>query len=220
MSNIPNISTPAWSQANPSAFLLMVDLDWPLDNERVPRLHWLVTGLTLSSANPSPDGNNTAVVNIPDPPVVQYMQPAPPVGDIAHSYNFYLFATLPDFVLPSQYTGLGDGDSFDENGALIAAESRVPFDVEQFLLDCGVDDSDVLARNHVRVRNLTGTDPNKTFPPARQATGTLEDVVPEQSAAPSQSSSSGRSSALRELETSMWLWAALFVLEGLMQAVV
>lgn len=220
MSNIPNISTPAWDQANPSALLFMVDLDWPRDNQRVSRLHWLATGLTLSSTTPPPDGNNTALVDMPDPSVVQYMQPAPPVGDIAHSYNFYLFATPPSFVLPSQYTNLGDGDSFDENGTLIAAETRAPFDVEQFLLDCGLDDSDVLARNHIRVRNLAGTDPTVTFPPARQATGTLEDVVPEQGAASSQPAATTGGALSLESGASMWTWTVLFVLNGLMYIVV
>ena len=181
MSNTPNISTPAWSPSTPSALLFMVDLDWPLDTQRVSRLHWLVTGLTLSGSTAPPDGNNTAVLNIPDPPVAQYMPPAPPVGDVAHSYHFYLFATPPSFSLPSQYLGLGEGDSFDENGTITGAETRAPFDVNQFLLDCGLDEQDVLARNHVRVRNLAGH-PTTTFPPAREATGTLEDVVPEESA--------------------------------------
>ncbi|KAF3037988.1 hypothetical protein E8E12_008059 [Didymella heteroderae] len=221
MSNIPSISTPTWNQADPSALLFMVDLDWPLDNTRVSRLHWLATGLTLSGAAPPPDGSNTTAVavNIPDPPVVQYMPPAPPVGDMAHSYAFYLFATPRSFVLPSVYTRLGDSDAFDENGTLIAAESRAPFDVGTFLADCGLDDADLLARNHVRVRNLAGTDPSKTFPPARQATGALEGGVLEPGVEETRrvaSSSSGGSSTLRESEIGAWRWAALFVLDGLL----
>lgn len=221
MSNIPNISTPAWNQANPSALLLMLDLDWPLDTRRVSRLHWLVPGLTLSGATPPPDGSNTSLLTIPDPPVVQYMPPAPPIGDIAHSYIFYLFATPPAFVLPSQYTGLGDGDERHENGTLKAAHARAPFDTQQFLRDCKLDEDNVLASNYVRVRNLAGTDPKKTFPPARQATGALEDVVSEQGTEVSQSSassssSSGRPRIVRQDEVSVWRWLAIFILDGLM----
>jgi hypothetical protein len=72
----------------------MVDLDCPLGepglkptplaNQCVSRLHWLVTALTLSNATPPPDGTSTAVLSIPDPPVVQYTPPAPPAGDIEH----------------------------------------------------------------------------------------------------------------------------------------
>jgi hypothetical protein len=211
MSNIPNISTPTWNPSNPSAFLFMVDLDWPLDNQRVSRLHWLVTGLTLSGTAPPPDGNNTALVNIPDPPVVQYMQPAPPVGDVAHSYNFYLFSTPPTFSLPSQYHGLGDGDSFDENGTMFGAETRAPFDVNQFLLDCGLDEEDVLARNHVRVRNLAGH-PTTTFPPARQATGTLEDVVPGESGTGQPVAATGDAGCPKP--AGFWVWTVIFLLNG------
>ena len=181
MSNIPNISTPSWNLANPTALLFMVDLDWPLNNERVPRLHWLATGLTLSSTTPLPDSNNTTTLNFPTPPVVNYMQPAPPVGDIAHSYNFYLFGLPTGFQLPSPYANLGNGDMLDEDGKIVGGSERAPFNVNQFLLDCGLDEQNLLARNHVRVRNLAGH-PTMSFPPPRQATGMAKELVPEESA--------------------------------------
>ena len=162
---------------------------------------------------PPPDGNNTALLDIPEPPVVQYMQPAPPVGDVAHSYNFYLFSTPATFTLPSQYSNLGDGDSFDQDGTLIAAEARAPFDVNQFLLDCGLDEEDVLARNHVRVRNLAGH-PTTTFPPARQATGTVGDVVPEQSAGSAQPPAATGGAGCVEPHIGFWAVAGLLLLKG------
>ncbi|KAF2622965.1 hypothetical protein BU25DRAFT_425223 [Macroventuria anomochaeta] len=156
MSNIPDISTPAWDPSTPSALLFMVDLDWPLDNQRVSRLHWLVTGLTLSSTTP-PSGREQYRS-------FEYPRPA---GGAVHA---------------ACASCLGNGDSFDDDdGTLVAAETRAPFVVSQFLLDCGLDEAHVLARNHVRVRNLAGH-PTTTFPPARQATGTLEDAVSEESA--------------------------------------
>jgi hypothetical protein len=158
----------------------MVDLDWPLENTRVSRLHWLVTDLTLTTSSPPLDGNNTALLNIPDPHAVAYLRPAAPVGDIAHSYNFYLFAQPAGFTLPSQYSGLDDPDSVNEDGELVGGDARAPFDVQLFLSDCGLDEGDLLARNHVRVRDLAGH-ATTSFPPARAATGVVEDLVPEES---------------------------------------
>lgn len=150
---------------------------------------------------------------------MNYMIPKPPVGDVAHSYAFYLFSVPPSFSLPSQYTGLGSGDFFDDEGTLIGAETRAPFNVTQFLLDCGLDDDDLLARNHVRVRDLAGH-PTQTFPPPRQATGSIENEVPEESAG----SGSGSGTVQNQVATGgaewkgegsiMGMWAAMAMVSG------
>lgn len=201
----------------------MVDLDWPLENERVSRLHWLATGLTLSSTASPPDGNTTALLTIPDPHATAYMPPAPPIGDVAHSYAFYLFSVPPSFSLPSQYQGLDAGDSVDENGTLTGAETRAPFNVNQFLLDCGLADDDMLARNHVRVQNLAGH-PTTTFPPPRQATGTIEDAVPEQSNTTGSGqgavSTGGVEGGAGGVGVGMWVWSVMAVVSGVMCFVV
>lgn len=223
MSNVPNISTPTWDASNPSGLIFMVDLDWPLENERVSRLHWLATGLTLSSTTPPPDGNTTALLTIPDPHAITYMPPAPPIGDVAHTYAFYLFSVPPSFAVPPQYQDLDAGDTVDENGTLTGAETRVPFNVNQFLLDCGLAEDDVLARNHVRVRNLAGH-PTTTFPPPRQTTGTIEDEVPE----PSSTAGSGQGAVStggvrgrgEGVGMGLWVWSAMAVLSGVLCFVV
>lgn len=178
MSNTPNISTPAWPTSSSTALLFMLDLDWPLAHTRVSHLHWLATSITLAlspDGTPSPsDENSTALLSIPSPFAVQYLPPAPPTGDVAHTYAFFLFATPASFSLPAQYADLGAADARDENGTLIPAEARAGFDVDVFLADCGLSEADLLARNHVRVRDLAGSPEREGgFPPAREEGGVM-----------------------------------------------
>jgi hypothetical protein len=147
MENAPQILTPTWPSSSGSGMLIMLDLDFPLDDTRVSSLHWLVTGLTPSSTSPTRE--NPANLTIPNS-AVEYQQPAPPIGDVAHTYAFYLIAPLPtSFTLPSS-----------------AVANRTPFDLRQFLADGGLSEENVIARNHFRVRNLKGT-PTAGFPAAR-----------------------------------------------------
>ncbi|KAF1920411.1 hypothetical protein BDU57DRAFT_508721 [Ampelomyces quisqualis] len=123
----------------------MLDLDAAYQDRRVSSLHWLVTGVTVAG---SPSAQNPASLTIP-PPQVDYQAPEPPIGDIAHTYAFYLIAPVPASVnLPASL-----------------ATNRTPFDLAQFLLDARLENA-VVARNHLRVRNLKGT-PTAAFPAPR-----------------------------------------------------
>ncbi|KAH7085544.1 phosphatidylethanolamine-binding protein [Paraphoma chrysanthemicola] len=148
----PNISTPSWPSSGGSGVLIMLDLDAPYENTRVSSLHWLVTGVTLANEAMSPSAENRVELNKPSPQVA-YEKPEPPIGDVAHTYAFYLFAPTPaSFSIPPSYGNL--------------AERRTPFNLTQFLQDCGLEEQSAIARNHFRVRNLAGT-PTGTFPPPR-----------------------------------------------------
>ncbi|KAF2024679.1 PEBP-like protein [Setomelanomma holmii] len=144
----PSISTPVWvaGASNPGqGVLLAVDLDVPRNGTRVQLLHWLATNVTLGASN----SLGSTPLNVPNSPV-PYLQPSPPVGDVPHAYTFIVFPQPANFSIPSQYAGL--------------AQSRVPFNVSQFVRDAGL--GQALAANYISVQNLTGT-PTTTYPPAR-----------------------------------------------------
>jgi hypothetical protein len=188
MSNIPNVSTPAWG-STASGMIIMLDLDVPRDNTRVSLVHWLVTGVALTSSNPPPSGENTVLLTSPEP-AVSYIRPDPPVGDIAHSYHFYLFQQPDNFALPPQYRNLED--------------NRAPFNLTQFLADSGIPETGLLASNHFRVRNLSGS-PETTFPPPRATTIDLE-ASPSESAATTGSQQSAGSTASIAWEKGVLAW--------------
>jgi phosphatidylethanolamine-binding protein (PEBP) family uncharacterized protein len=145
LNSTPNVSTPSWSSSGESGLLLMVDLDAPYEDRRVSSLHWLVTGVTVSG---SPSAENPSTLTIPSPQV-EYLGPEPPIGDIAHTYAFYLIAPVPSSL----------------NIPASLAANRIPFDLEQFLEDANLENN-IVARNHFRVRNLKGT-PTAAFPAPR-----------------------------------------------------
>ncbi|KAH7394099.1 phosphatidylethanolamine-binding protein, partial [Phaeosphaeria sp. MPI-PUGE-AT-0046c] len=144
----PNISTPAWpASSDESGLILMIDLDAPYEDRRVSALHWLVKGLTISS--PSASTSNPSSLTIPSTAQVSWQPPNPPIGDIAHTYAFYLIAPVP-----------ADLDISAE-----PSQSRTPFDLKQWLEERGLE-KNVVARNHFRIRNLKGT-PTAIFPGPR-----------------------------------------------------
>lgn len=196
MSNEPNISTPRWSSPSDSAILMMIDLDAVFENTRVNLLHWLVTDVTLANTNSDPSPDNPRPLNIPDAQV-SYIQPDPPVGDIAHTYQFYVFSPQPNgFSLPSRYSNLAD--------------TRAPFDLDQFLSDSGLGQADIVASNHFRVRNLAGQ-PTMTFPPPRVSeTSSVQSRLPSQTNEPEQSTGLGGPS-FGKANLSMKSLFALFV---------
>jgi hypothetical protein len=188
MSNIPNVSTPAWG-STASGMLIMLDLDVPRDDTRVSLVHWLVTGVALTSNDPPPSEDNTVLLTSPNP-VVSYIRPNPPVGDIAHSYQFYLFQQPDNFALPSQYQNLQD--------------NRAPFNLTQFLADAGIPETGLLATNHFRVRNLSGH-PETTFPPPRATTIDLE-AAPSDGAATTASEPSTGPATSMVWDRGIWAW--------------
>jgi hypothetical protein len=185
MSNIPSVSTPAWG-STASGMIIMLDLDVPRDTERVSLVHWLVTGVALTSSDLPPDSNNTVLLTSPDP-AVTYMRPSPPVGDVAHSYKFYLFEQPDNFALPPKYANLED--------------NRAPFDLQEFLADAGMQESALVASNYFRARNLSGH-PTTTFPPPRATTVDLE-TPPSQTPTPEQSTGSAPSLLC---DKGIWVW--------------
>lgn len=198
MANEPNISTPRWSSPSDSAILMMVDLDAAFKDTRVNLVHWLVTDVTLANTNSDPSPDNPSPLNIPDAQV-SYIQPDPPIGDIAHTYQFYVFSPQPNgFSLPSRYSNLAD--------------TRAPFNLDQFLSDSGLDQANIVSQNHFRVRNLAGQ-PTTTFPPPRVSeTGSGLSRLPSQTNEPEQSTGLGGPSAGKEklsIKSSFALFASL-----------
>lgn len=159
--------------------LIMLDLDAPYDDKRTSSLHWLVTGLTISST--SPTAENPSQLTIPNSnSQVEYQQPAPPIGDIAHTYAFYLIAPVPEsFTPPSDLEA-----------------NQTPFNLGQFLSDAGIGEENVVARNHFRIRNLKGT-PTAAFPSPRvsETAGVMGDgvlAVPSQTSATTSEGKGGK----------------------------
>ncbi|KAH3905367.1 hypothetical protein HBI56_208700 [Parastagonospora nodorum] len=146
MENPPQLMTPTWPPSTPSAMIIMLDLDAPFSDSRASRLHWLATGLTPSSTTPSV----SALANLTIPNAqVSYEAPDPPIGDVAHTYAFYLIGVPASFTPPQDL-----------------AQNRVPFDLEKMLRDAGIGEESVIARNHFRIRDLKGT-PTQGFPGPR-----------------------------------------------------
>jgi hypothetical protein len=126
-------------------------LDTPYGDTRVSSLHWLVTGISPSTSQPSSSPNSEDLIPLTIPTSqVQYNPPNPPAGDFAHTYAFYLIAPLPSpFNLPA---GL--------------ERNRTPFTLGQFLKDAGLGEESIVARNHFRIRDLKGL-PTMSLPAPR-----------------------------------------------------
>ncbi|EMD68917.1 hypothetical protein COCSADRAFT_157307 [Bipolaris sorokiniana ND90Pr] len=101
----PSLSAPQLSPASNSSLyiLLMIDIDVPRNNTRVPLIHWLAPNISLSSSSS---------FIIPSPNPVPYLQPSPPVGDIPHAYNFVLFEQPAGFQVPAR-VWVVEGAEFD-----------------------------------------------------------------------------------------------------------
>ncbi|KAF2751855.1 PEBP-like protein [Sporormia fimetaria CBS 119925] len=136
----PTISAPGLTTTG-TGILLMVDSDVPRNGTRVELLHWLASGVTLSSDSP---------LTIPEGEA-PYRPPNPPVGDTPHAYTFILFEQPDDFSVPEEFTDV--------------LESRVFFNTSAFVQAAGLQQP-ALAANYLQVQNLTGT-PTTTFPPPR-----------------------------------------------------
>lgn len=90
MSNEPNISTPKWSSPWSPATLMVIDHNAAFGDSRVNLLHWLVIDVTLVNGNGSLSSNSPRSLDVPEAQVT-YIQPDPPVGDVTHTYQVYLF---------------------------------------------------------------------------------------------------------------------------------
>lgn len=153
-SSIPTINYQAGSTSK-TYTLLLIDLSIPssrvnasaLDPVQLPlapglgagrttRLHFWQAGLTFSL--------NGTLINTTEP-VALYNGPAPPPGDIAHDYVFYLFEQEAGFAPPP-------ADSpFNVNNVNAAPGNRMSFNVQRFASEGGV--GSLVAANYIQVQN-------------------------------------------------------------------
>jgi len=164
--NPPTISSPVWTTSD-QAMLFMVDLDVPRNGTRVTLVHWLVPNVTKVSRNSS-----LLVVPNPGPdgPGAPYLQPSPPVGDIPHRYVFLLFPLPEGYELPAALSYLSPPAS---------TAARIGTPLPDLLAAAGLESTQPLAANYIRVQNLTGAAPNATatYPPYVTATGVANGSV-------------------------------------------
>ena len=158
-STIPTFSFPS-SSPNATYILLLVDLSIPaaivspstlnpkyqlplapgLGSNRSTRLHFFQAGLKFS-----PSGS---LINTTQP-IAYYNGPQPPVGDIAHSYVFYLFPQGSAFQAPP-------ADSpFNVANVNSGMSNRMSFNVQTFAKQAGV--GPLTAANYIKVQRLNST---------------------------------------------------------------
>lgn len=166
--NFPTITFP--SSTNQTYQLLMIDLSInsatlntskfvpgiqvPLapgiSAGRTTRLHYWQTGLTFSP-------NGTVVNNTS--PIAFYQPPAPPAGDIAHTYVFYIFEQQAGFAPPPA------GNPFSQ--ALVnEGTNRFSFDLNHLAGEKGV--GPLVGANYFVAQNRAGT-----ARPTRTGTGSV-----------------------------------------------
>lgn len=106
---------------------------------RTTRLHYWQTGLTFSP--------NGTLVNTTSP-IAFYQPPAPPAGDIAHTYVFYLFEQKDGFAPPPA------GNPF--SAALVnVGSNRMSFDLNHLAGEKGI--GPLVGANYFVAQNRTGT---------------------------------------------------------------
>lgn len=131
---------------------IQVPLTAGISPGRTTRLHYWQTGITFST--------NGTLVNTASP-IAFYQPPAPPAGDIAHTYVFYLFEQENGFAPPPA------GNPFSE--ALVnEGNNRISFNLNHLAGESGV--GPLVGANYFLVKNTTGT---------AQATGTGTGSVPK-----------------------------------------
>ena len=107
---------------------------------RTTRLHFAQTGLSFST--------NGTLVNSTEP-VAYYNGPAPPAGDIAHDYVFYLFEQ------PKELPGPPQDSPFNAKNVNANPNNRQSFDVQKFATEEGI--GNLIAANYFQVWNSSGT---------------------------------------------------------------
>ncbi|KAL9124232.1 MAG: hypothetical protein Q9217_006419 [Psora testacea] len=106
---------------------------------RTTRLHYWQAGLQFSS--------NGTLINTTEP-VAFYQGPAPPAGDVAHTYVFYLFGQEAGFTAPA-------ADSPFNVANVNRGMNRMSFNVQDFARETGV--GPLAAANYILVQNTTGS---------------------------------------------------------------
>jgi len=170
--NAPNLTTTVFSTTG-TAIVFMIDLDIPTNTStRNTLLHWLVPGVT-GVANA---GNTSTILKIPNPGIgAPYLQPNPPVGDIAHRYVLYLFEQPKTFSIPAAYAAINPPANIP---------ARIGFNLTAFVASAGL--SAPLAANYFTVQNVTA---NVTTPATATSTSRAATLAPETSTSTSKTSS-------------------------------
>ncbi|PVH90104.1 hypothetical protein DM02DRAFT_685563, partial [Periconia macrospinosa] len=108
---------------------------------RVSLVHWLAPNVTLPDNNRN---NSLSITNSgPKGPGITYLQPTPPVGDIAHKYNILLFAQPPGFKIPPPWNNI------------TTVEQRFYFNITAFMDAVGL--SQPLAADYFEVQQLANS---------------------------------------------------------------
>lgn len=127
---------------------------------RTTRLHYWQPGVTFSA--------NGTLVNMTEP-IAFYQGPAPPPGDIAHTYVFYLFEQSAGFMPPPA------GNPFSQ--ALVnEGMNRMSFNVGNLAKETGI--GSLIAANYIMVQNTMSS---ATATGAASATGTGSAITPSAS---------------------------------------
>lgn len=108
-------------------------------SNRTTRLHYWQPGLTFAS-------NGT--LNNDSAPIAFYQGPAPPPGDIAHTYVFYLFPQESGFMAPPV------GNPFNVANVNMGM-NRMSFNVQRLANESGI--GALAAANYIMVQNTTGS---------------------------------------------------------------
>lgn len=122
---VPNIQTP---------------LAPGINTNRTTRVHYWQTGLTFTS--------NGTLVNTTTP-IAFYQPPAPPPGDIAHTYVFYLFEQTALFAPPPV------GNPFSEALVNKGMGSRLSFSVNHLAAENGT--GPLVGATYFTAQNMTGS---------------------------------------------------------------
>lgn len=122
---------------------LVPDIQLPLaagiSTGRTTRLHFWQTGLRFST--------NGTLINTTSP-IAFYQPPAPPAGDIAHTYVFYLFEQEDGFTPPPE------GNPFSQ--ALVnKGSSRTSFNVNNLAEETGI--GALVGATYFLAQNTSGT---------------------------------------------------------------
>ncbi|KAF2433911.1 PEBP-like protein [Tothia fuscella] len=147
----PRISTSLFSTTG-KAIVVLIDIDVPRNNTRVPLLHWLVPDVTGVVS-----GNITTLTIPTTGPGAPYAQPNPPQGDSPHRYIFLLFSQPSNFTWPAAFANINPPQTTPNN-------TRVGFNITQFISAARL--SAPLAANYITVQNTTAGPTTTTYPPA------------------------------------------------------
>ncbi|EME39987.1 hypothetical protein DOTSEDRAFT_47469 [Dothistroma septosporum NZE10] len=146
---------------NGSYTIIMVDPDASYPENPTSRfiLHWLQPNTSRANASSSM-GETTSTTSVSltnvTAPRVPFRRPSPPTNSSAHRYIIYAFQQPMNFTIPSQWSGLSDGN-------------RTRFNLTNFIRDTNL--GTPAAANYFYVSNQTNVPANFTASPGGQYPG-------------------------------------------------